>query len=73
MTTPASFRKADVTRLVRALEAAGKSVTSVKIDPLGNVVANCGGPGATAGEDGPNPWDEVLSHDQEERPAAERH
>jgi hypothetical protein len=72
MTTPATFRKADVTRLVRALEAAGKSVTSVRIDPLGNVVALCGEPGAVA-IDGANPWDEVLHDGQEERPAAERH
>lgn len=72
MTKPVHFATSDVTRLVKALRKAGETPTSVEIDPNGRIVARFGSPAAEDSH-GANPWDEVLTNGQEERPADQRH
>jgi hypothetical protein len=72
MTKPVSFTTGDVTRLVKALRRAGEQIASVEIDPSGKIVARFGAAGAEEPKPA-NPWDEVLTDGQEERPAAQRH
>lgn len=56
MTAPARFRQADVTRAIRAAQAAGVPSPKVEIEPSGKIVIYT--ESRPANDDGPNPWDE---------------
>ena len=73
MSKPLNFATGDITRLVKALRKAGETPTSVEIDPSGKIVAKFGPPENDDPASGVNPWDEVLTNGQEERPAVKRH
>jgi hypothetical protein len=49
-----AFRQTDLTRAVRAIEAAGKSVARVEVDNAGKIVVVVGEPGKA---DTLNEWD----------------
>lgn len=72
MNRPAIFTQADIARLAKGARQAGLTVTSIEVDRNGRLVARFGDASGGATE-AANEWDEVLSHGQEERPAAERH
>lgn len=55
MTTPARFRQSDVTRALKACEAAGLSDAKVVLEPDGKITIMTG---RFANDDEPNPWDE---------------
>jgi hypothetical protein len=55
------FRQADLLRAVRAIEAAGKTVTRVEVLPNGKLVIVTGKPGENEAET-ENPWDRVLKN-----------
>lgn len=73
MTKPVTFSTCDVARLVKALRRAGEELVSVEIDPSGKIAAKFGKPGSEESAADANPWDEVLTNGQEERPADQRH
>jgi hypothetical protein len=62
MNRPAPFRQADLSRALKAAQAAGVAVGRVEIEPTGKIVMVFGKapvPGQPApGE--PNEWDDVL-------------
>jgi hypothetical protein len=61
VTAPATFKQADVTRLVRGVAAAGVPISKVIVEPGGNIVVLTGA-NDEADEGGKrNPWDEVLN------------
>jgi hypothetical protein len=62
---PSFFRQRDVTRLVKAVGAAGLDVVGVKIAPDGSITVQMGKLEQVAanGHAERNPWDKVLSHD----------
>ncbi len=56
--TPATFKQSDVTRAVKAVQAAGVTVGRIEIDPAtGKIVIFAG---SDAEELKSNEWDEVL-------------
>ena len=55
----ASFTQRDVTRAVKAVQAAGLEVGMVRVDPTtGEIVVVPGTPPAVSSYDEPNEWDE---------------
>ena len=57
---PPSFRQTDVTRVVKAVIAAGVQVAKVEVDKAGKIVVVVGEPSKTDVEN--NPWDEVITN-----------
>lgn len=60
---PSKFRQTDVTRLMRAAEAAGKTAKQLEYDPeRGKIVLVIGEPDkSSAGHIEKNEWDEVFN------------
>jgi hypothetical protein len=56
---PCTFRQSDVTRAVKAVEAAGLQVVGVKINPQGEIEVVTGKPEAQ-GLATANPWDKAI-------------
>ena len=54
-----TFKQADVTRAVKAVEKAGLNVASAFIDKKGNIQVNVGEANVPAATPA-NPWDRVL-------------
>lgn len=52
-----TFRMTDLTRAIRAVEAAGKVVQRVEIEPSGKIVVLTGDGPAADKPEGANPWD----------------
>jgi len=63
MSRAATFKKTDVTRLTRAVLAAGLDVARVEFRD-GVIVVVPGKPPETAGSELPNEWDEVLANNE---------
>ena len=59
MTKAAAFRQADLTRAVKAVQAAGTRVAKVVLDPSGSIVLFMGTE-STPDSNEPNEWDEVF-------------
>lgn len=70
MTRAASFKQADVAKVLRAAASAGLTVSRVEIDQSGKIVAMFGA--ASADDGGGNEWDEVLDRGQDKRAAGQR-
>jgi hypothetical protein len=66
-----SFSKADVTRALIGVRAAGLEIARIEVDPdTGKIVVVTGKPGEGDNGEALNPWDEVLPHAADkERPA----
>ena len=62
---PSTFRQQDVTRIIRAVAAAGVGISRVEVDRAGKITIIALG-AEPPGEDGkgPNEWDTVLHHDE---------
>ena len=71
MTKAASFRQADVRRLLRAVAEAGREAVSIEVDRTGRVVIKLAS--TPDHSDNDNEWDEVLGSAEEEQPPAKRH
>lgn len=71
MRKAASFRQADVSRLLRAAAAAGHKAVSIEVDRSGRISVKL----ATTPDrsDNDNEWDEVLDSAEEKQPPAKRH
>lgn len=58
MSTQATFRQSDVTRAVKAVEASGRHVASVRVERDGTIVVILARSGdAEQAEDGEEKWD----------------
>ena len=65
-----SFKHNDAARLIRAVEAAGKKITSVTLED-GKVTVLVDGAPPAAGDNGKvNPWDKVLQNDSDQERAS---
>jgi hypothetical protein len=65
MRRPSIFKKTDVTRVARAVLAAGLDVARIEVNKDGKIIVVPGKPdGGAAGQ---NPWDEVLDAENEKR------
>jgi hypothetical protein len=65
-----SFKHNDAARLIRAIEAAGKTVTGVVLKD-GVVTVQVDGAQPAAGEnDKVNPWDKILQNDSDKERAS---
>ena len=56
-----TFRATDVTRAIKAVEAAGKKIRKVEVGKDGKVTIEIGEPDTASGRHG-NEWDDVLDH-----------
>jgi hypothetical protein len=70
--TPSKFRQQDVTRAVKAVEAAGKTVRKVHIDAEGAIdIEVCGVDDPTRRDTGTSPWEDRI-HDEQIRLRSKR-
>ena len=60
---PCTFRQTDVTRAVKAVQAAGIEVGQVEIGPDGRIVISAQRPTADGTSGGGNEWDTVYDTD----------
>lgn len=58
MTAPATFKQADVTRLIAGARKAGEKPNGIRAEPDGALFLSFGETNAKSAE---NPWDEELS------------
>jgi hypothetical protein len=61
---PSTFRQQDVTRIIRAVAAAGVGISRVEVDRAGKITIIALGAEPGEGGKGPNEWDTVLRYDK---------
>jgi len=56
--SPLAFRQTDVTRAIKAVQAAGVSVASVEVDKAGKIIVIAGKPSDNVSRPQQNEWDD---------------